>query len=83
MSYPGQYVVYLWDEVCITERVGVGLWSRRVVRFFYLEVTGEAVLIEKPDRRNAISIYISIANSFTAESALFMPNYSSAIPNSF
>ena len=33
MSCPG-HVVYLWDEVCSTERVGVGLWSRRVVRFF-------------------------------------------------
>lgn len=48
-----------------------------------LEKRGEAVLIGKTDRRNAISIENWVANSFTAESALFMPNYSSAIPNSF
>ena len=33
---------------------------------FYLEVTGEAVLIRKNrGRRNAISIYIPVANYFT------------------
>ena len=32
---------------------------------FYLEVTGEAVLIR--GRRNAISIYILVANSFTPD----------------
>ena len=47
-----------------TEMVAVGLWWRRVVRFFYLEVTGETVLVGKIDRRNAISIYISVADLF-------------------
>ena len=51
--------------------------------FFYLEMSVEAVLTRRTDRRNAISIYISVANYFTAESALFVQNYSSAIPNSF
>ena len=60
-----------------------GLWWRRVVRFFYLEVTGEAVLRKKTDRRNAISIYISITDSFTSERAFFVTKLPSAIPNSF
>ncbi len=50
---------------------------------FYLEVTGEAVLIGKTDRRNAISIYISVANSFTSERPFFVTKLPSAIPNSF
>lgn len=43
----------------------------------------EAVLIGKTERRNAILIKNCVANYFTIESALFMPNYSSTIPNSF
>ena len=63
----------------------------KIVRFFYLEVTREAVLIGKTDRRNAISIYISLANSFTSERervfrdeitsrhSKFLPNRDSAL----
>ena len=50
-----------------TERVGFGLWWRKVVQFFYIEATGEAILIEKTNKRNAISIYISVASSFSAD----------------
>ena len=42
------------------------------VRFFRLQVTEGAVLMRKTDRRNAISIYIAVANSFTPEHAFFV-----------
>ena len=55
-----------------TEKVG-SVSGGEVARFFYLEVWGGAVLIrKKTDRRNAISINIPVANSFTPERAFFV-----------
>ena len=70
------------SDMLSTERVSSD-FCLRVVRFFYLEATGEAVLIRKTDRRNAISIYISVANSFTSERAFFVTKLPSAIANFF
>ena len=66
-----------------TKRVGFELWWRKVIRFFYLEVTEKAILIEKIERENAISIYILVANFFTSERAFFVAKLPYAIPNSF
>lgn len=43
----------------------------------------KAVLIEKIERRNAISIYILIANSFILEHVFFIAKFPYAMPNFF
>ena len=53
------------------EMVSSDFGGEELFDFFHLEVTGEAVLIGKTDRRNAISNYISVENTSTSERAFF------------
>lgn len=46
-------------------------------------MTGKAVFIEKKEKKNAILIYILIANLFTLEHAFFIAKLSYTISNSF
>lgn len=56
----------------------------KIIRFLYLKVMGEAVLIEKTDRTIIeISIYILLTNFFIWKRAFFVIKLSSIIPNIF
>ena len=64
-----------------TERVSLDLMEKSC-SIFLTRSYGGSCPYRKLDRRNAISIYISIANSFTSERAFFVTKLPSAIPNS-